>query len=176
MLQVLLNSLRRLLAVVPQTEHTLSRWCGGPPGHRPNSPSAGPQSPRRDGSSLPGALGHDGPGPLRASYNRNHMCSCFIWLALMSEGSALDCLGWHFVGCLSMTNACCNCAPAARQIHFSWPCPSCYVPPALRIRAVSLVALLVVILNWQRVNPHALLCCRSPPGSPVCSAGEGVAQ
>ena len=63
-MQVLLNSLRRLLAVVPQTEHTLSRWCGGPPGHRPNSPSAGPPSPRRDNSSMPGALDHDGPGQL----------------------------------------------------------------------------------------------------------------
>ena len=60
--QVLLNSLRRLLTVVPQTEHTLSRWCGGPDGQRPGSPNAGPPSPNRDGPPPPGALTHDGPG------------------------------------------------------------------------------------------------------------------
>lgn len=38
---VLLNSLRRLLAVVPQTEHTLNRWAGGPapPGGGASLPS-----------------------------------------------------------------------------------------------------------------------------------------
>lgn len=61
-MQVLLNSLRRLLTVVPQTEHTLSRWCGGPDGQRPGSPNAGPPSPNRDGPPPPGALTHDGPG------------------------------------------------------------------------------------------------------------------
>lgn len=61
-MQILLNSLRRLLTVVPQTEHTLSRWCGGPDGQRPGSPNAGPQSPNRDGPPPPGALTHDGPG------------------------------------------------------------------------------------------------------------------
>ncbi|DBB16594.1 TPA: hypothetical protein ACH3X3_014851 [Trebouxia sp. C0006] len=61
---ILLNSLRRLLTVVPQTEHTLSRWCGGPgDGQRPGSPNAGPPSPNRDGPPPPGALTHDGPGP-----------------------------------------------------------------------------------------------------------------
>ena len=61
-LQILLNSLRRLLAVVPQTEHILSRWCGGPDGQRPSSPNAGPPSPNRDGPAAPGGLPHDGPG------------------------------------------------------------------------------------------------------------------
>lgn len=75
--QVLLNSLRRLLAVVPQTEHTLSRWCGGPPGHRPNSPSAGPSSPRRDGSSMPGALTDDGPGQ-DCSLSLHVQCRCCL--------------------------------------------------------------------------------------------------
>jgi hypothetical protein len=48
---VLLNSLRRLLSVVPQTEHTLSRWAGGPvPG--PGTPSAcgNPGSPATQGT------------------------------------------------------------------------------------------------------------------------------
>ena len=45
---VLLNSLRRLLAVVPQTEHTLNRWAGGP-------------APPGGGASLPSpAAGGDG--------------------------------------------------------------------------------------------------------------------
>lgn len=60
--QILLNSLRRLLTVVPQTEHTLSRWCGSHSGQRPGSPHAGPPSPGRDGAPPPGALAHDGPG------------------------------------------------------------------------------------------------------------------
>ncbi|KAL3142941.1 hypothetical protein ABBQ38_003227 [Trebouxia sp. C0009 RCD-2024] len=60
---ILLNSLRRLLTVVPQTEHTLSRWCGSHSGQRPGSPNAGPPSPGRDGTHAPGALTHDGPGP-----------------------------------------------------------------------------------------------------------------
>ena len=61
-MQILLNSLRRLLTVVPQTEHTLSRWCGSHSGQRPGSPNAGPPSPGRDGAPPPGALTHDGPG------------------------------------------------------------------------------------------------------------------
>lgn len=60
--QILLNSLRRLLTVVPQTEHTLSRWCGSHSGQRPGSPHAAPPSPGRDGAPPPGALAHDGPG------------------------------------------------------------------------------------------------------------------
>lgn len=65
--QILLNSLRRLLTVVPQTEHTLSRWCGSHSGQRPGSPNAGPPSPGRDGAPPPGALTHDGPGTYSSS-------------------------------------------------------------------------------------------------------------
>ena len=74
--QVLLNSLRRLLTVVPQTEHTLSRWCGGPDGQRPGSPNAGPPSPNRDGPPPPGALTKDGPGECLPFQPSCIMCPC----------------------------------------------------------------------------------------------------
>ena len=47
---VLLNSLRRLLSVVPQTEHTIARWAGGP-APAPGTPSVSghPSSPATQG-------------------------------------------------------------------------------------------------------------------------------
>ncbi|KAK9839863.1 hypothetical protein WJX81_007158 [Elliptochloris bilobata] len=60
---VLLNSLRRLLAVVPQTEHTLNRWAGGPAppgGTSLPSPAAGGREAAGAGTEvLPGG----GTGP-----------------------------------------------------------------------------------------------------------------
>ena len=48
---VLLNSLRRLLAVVPQTEHTLAKWAGGPAAQPPTpSGSVHPASPATQGT------------------------------------------------------------------------------------------------------------------------------
>ena len=47
---VLLNSLRRLLAVVPQTEHTIALWAGGPAPAPPTpSGSVHPASPATQG-------------------------------------------------------------------------------------------------------------------------------
>ena len=56
---VLLNSLRRLLSVVPQTEHTLAKWAGGP-APQPGTPSAHPASPatQGEGGSQPPPLPH----------------------------------------------------------------------------------------------------------------------
>ena len=41
---VLLNSVRRLLSVVPQTEHTISTWASGPSAARPAAQSDSPHS------------------------------------------------------------------------------------------------------------------------------------
>lgn len=65
LLQVLLNSLRRLLTVVPQTEHLLSQWCEGPaPVNQPGTPGAASTTPAREGAASPGlgGLTQDGPG------------------------------------------------------------------------------------------------------------------
>ena len=47
---VLLNSLRKLLSVVPQTEYTIAKWAGGPTAAPPTpSSSTHPSSPQRQG-------------------------------------------------------------------------------------------------------------------------------
>ncbi|CAL8462927.1 g2461 [Coccomyxa elongata] len=55
---VLLNSLRKLLSVVPQTEHTIAKWAGGVAAAPPTpSSSAPPGSPLRQGAREPTGLG-----------------------------------------------------------------------------------------------------------------------
>lgn len=46
---VLLNSLRKLLSVVPQTEYTIAKWAGGASAAPPTPSSAHPGSPPRQG-------------------------------------------------------------------------------------------------------------------------------
>ncbi len=77
---VLLNSLRKLLSVVPQTEHTIAKWAGGAAAAPPTpSSSALPGSPLRQGP-LPSIANQYLPGHyLRANedrWNKGSMQTC----------------------------------------------------------------------------------------------------
>jgi len=63
---VLLNSLRRLLAVVPQTEHTLNRWAGGP------APPGGASLPSPAAGAIARSVASTGP---RARFSWRARCS-----------------------------------------------------------------------------------------------------
>lgn len=61
---VLLNSLRRLLTVVPQTEALLNSWCGGHQSPaQPGTPRTTGTAPASNGPRSPGSLTYDGHGP-----------------------------------------------------------------------------------------------------------------